>query len=465
MQIILTAIKQQRIPEGARMPSTRAIAESLCISRNTAKRAVEILIEQGVLASRDRSGTYVITSPHQEFAEDTSGDHDDIVDWPRRFTIKLNSEPELPPARSTYASFLYGQFDASIFPIGRWRECERSALSVSEVQNWGKDVVDEDDPLLIEQLRSEVLPRHGILARSENILITLGGQQGRYLVSQLFGGSETISGMEHPGMPDMARMLDLSRTQVRPLALDEGGVIVGDQMRGCDTVFLTCGHQCPTTAVMPLERRTALLEQACRDDFIVVEDTFETEIFASGKYPPALKSLPGSERVIHIASLSKLIAPGLRMGYVIAHPSVIAKMRALRRLIHRHPPGNNQRALAIFIERGYYRTFLRRAQAVMSERQDAMAAALRRHFPGADWRHCDGASTFWMKVPDGVGAKALAASAAARGVLVEPGARYFHREDDRDDYVRLSVSSIVASRIENGIRFLAEAHRDGACHI
>lgn len=442
------------------MPSTRAMADILGISRNTAKRAVEILLEQGVLASRDRSGVYIAIPPHSEQVDDNPLDIDDTIDWPSRFTLKLNSESELPSVRPTHASFLYGQFDASIFPIGRWRECERSALSVSEIQNWGKDVVDEDDTLLIEQLRSEVLPRHGILARRENILITLGGQQGRYLVSQLFGGSETTSGMEHPGMPDMARMLDLSRTRVRPLALDQGGVILGDQMRGCDTVFLTCGHQCPTTSVMSLERRTALLEQANRDDFIVVEDTFETEIFASGKYPPALKSLPGSERVIHIASLSKLIAPGLRIGYVIAHPSVIAKMRALRRLIHRHPPGNNQRALAMFIERGYYRAFLRRAQAVVAERQQAMAAALDRYFPGADWRHCDGASTFWMKIPGGVGGKAMAAAAAERGVLVESGSRYFHKDQGRDDHVRLSVSSIVSGRIEDGIRRLAEAHRE-----
>jgi len=460
VQIILAAIKQQRIPKGARMPSTRAIAEILGISRNTAKRAVEILIEQGVLASRDRSGTYLVTPAPVEQAEEHAAKGDDAVNWPRRFTLKLNADLELPSIKPTQASFLYGQFDASIFPIGRWRECERSALSVTEIQNWGKDVVDEDDPMLIEQLRSEVLPRHGILARPENILITLGGQQGRYLVSQIFGGSETMSGIEHPGMPDMARMLDLSRTRVRSLVLDEGGVIIGEQMRGCDTVFLTCGHQCPTTAVMSLERRVALLEQANRDDFIVVEDTFETEIFASGKYPPALKSLPGSERVIHIASLSKLIAPGLRIGYVIAHPSVIAKMRALRRLIHRHPPGNNQRALSMFIERGYYRAFLRRAQAVVAERQDTMAAALTRHFPSADWRHCDGASTFWLKIPDGVGGRALAASAAARGVLVESGTRYFHKDPGRDDHVRLSVSSIVSNRIEDGIRRLAEAHRD-----
>lgn len=460
VQLINLAIRQQRIPAGARMPSTREISEILGISRNTAKLAVEILVEQGVLTTRDRSGTYLAHSPHPESPIDLPQDEDAAVDWHGRFTLKLGLELEPPAYPPNHASFLYGQFDASIFPISRWRECERSALSVSEIHNWGKDVVDEDDPLLVEQLRAEVLPRHGILAAPENILITLGGQQGRYLVSQLFGGSETTSGIEHPGMPDMARMLDLSRTGVRPLALDDGGVILGEQLRGCDTLYLTCGHQCPTTAVMSRERRIALLEQARDDNFIVVEDTFETEIFVAGKYPPALKSLPGSERVIHIASLSKLIAPGLRIGYVIAHPSVIAKIRALRRLIHRHPPGNNQRALAMFIERGYYRSFLRRAQAVVAERQAVMAAALDRHFPGADWRHSDGASTFWMKVPDGVRATALVASAAARGVLVEASGRYFHRDKDRDDHVRLSVSSIVSGKIEDGIRRLAEAHRD-----
>lgn len=442
------------------MPSTRAIAEVLGISRNTARLAVEILVDQGTLSSRDKSGTYLASTAAPVKVEVSSEDADDVVDWQRRFILRLRSEPEPPSVAQAHTSFLYGQFDASIFPIGRWRECERSALGVSEVQNWGKDVVDEDDPLLVEQLRSAVMPRHGILTKPENVLVTLGGQQGRYLVSQFLGGAETVSGIEHPGMPDMARMLDLSRTQVRLLALDEGDVVVGEQLRGCNTVFLTCGHQCPTTAVMPHERRTALLDQAHRDDFIVVEDIFETEIFAEGKYPPALKALPGSERVIHIASLSKLIAPGLRIGYVIAHPSVIAKMRALRRLIHRHPPGNNQRALAILIERGYYRSFLGRAQTVMSERQDAMAAALKRHFPDADWRHCDGASTFWMRIPGGVGARELARQAGARGILVEPGGRYFHADETRNDHVRLSVSSITASRIEGGIRRLADAHRD-----
>jgi GntR family transcriptional regulator/MocR family aminotransferase len=384
-----------------------------------------------------------------------SGGRKCSVKWARRFTLSLEPDHDLPLGSAPLTSFLYGQFDAAVFPISRWRECERAALSVSDVEAWGKDVIDEDDPMLVAQLRQHVLPRHGILARPENILITLGGQQGRYLVSQLFGGAGTTTGIEHPGMPDMAKILSLSPTRLRPLVLDDHGVVLGEQLRGCDTLILTCGHQCPTTAVMPIDRRKALLAQAERDDFIVVEDTFETELFSEPGHLPALKSMPESERVIHVASLSKLIAPGLRIGYVVADVEVIAQMRALRRLIHRHPPGNNQRALAIFIERGYYRAFLRRAQAVMAEREKAMIAALEAYVPQAVWSHCPGASTFWIRLPGDVDSRSMAAEAIRRGLLIDPGTRYFYAEDRGREYLRLSVSSIPAVRITDGIRRLA----------
>ncbi len=460
MHILLDGIRRSQIPQGARMPSSRAIADVLGISRNTAKLAIEGLVEQGVLSARDRSGTYVAAASPSPAVAAGQIPATGSVDWNRRFTLALNPAIEVPVARALKASFLYGQFDASVFPAGRWRECERAALSVAEIQSWGKDVVDEDDPLLVEQLREQVLPRHGILARADNILITLGGQQGRYLVSQLFGATGTTTGIEHPGMPDIAKILALSPTRRRPLQLDRDGVVLGEQLRGCDTVFVTCGHQCPTTAVMPLERRRALLEQAVQDDFIVVEDTFETELFTQPEHLPALKAMPGSERVIHVASLSKLIAPGLRLGYVVAEPPVIAQMRALRRLIHRHPPGNNQRALAIFIERGYHRAFLRRAKAVMGEREHVMAEALDRYFPGSRWRHCPGASTFWMKLPEGAGSEDFCRQAAMQGVLVETGTRYFYAGAADGEYLRLSVSSIPAVRIADGVRRLATAFRE-----
>jgi GntR family transcriptional regulator/MocR family aminotransferase len=132
----------------------------------------------------------------------------------------------------------------------------------------------------------------------------------------------------------------------------------------------------------------------------------------------------------------------------------------MRRLIHRHPPGNNQRALAIFIERGYYRAFLRRAQSVMYERESIMAQALDEHFKGFEWRHCPGASTFWVRLPRFANSGSLVATAAAHGILVEPGDKYFYDELPAGLFFRLSVSSIPASRIPGSIERLAKAFAD-----
>jgi GntR family transcriptional regulator / MocR family aminotransferase len=142
----------------------------------------------------------------------------------------------------------------------------------------------------------------------------------------------------------------------------------------------------------------------------------------------------------------------------VADAAVIKRMRALRRLIHRHPPGNNQRALAIFIQRGHYRAFLRRANAVMRERETIMAEALHRRLPNVEWRHCSGASTFWVKAPKGIDCETLAKQVALDGILVEPGTRYFYA-GKRGEFLRLSVSSIPAAKISEGIRKLAESLR------
>jgi GntR family transcriptional regulator / MocR family aminotransferase len=153
---------------------------------------------------------------------------------------------------------------------------------------------------------------------------------------------DSVVAVEDPGYPDMRNIFALQTRNVRAVPLDAEGIRV-DGLEGAELAFVTPSHQAPTNVTMSLERRKQLLEWASRSDALIVEDDYESETRYSGVPTPALKSLDGGERVVYIGSLSKSLMPGLRMGFLVAAPELVRELRALRRLVLRHPPGNNQR--------------------------------------------------------------------------------------------------------------------------
>lgn len=458
MQVIIDTIREHDVSPGTRLPSTRSLSRRLGISRNTAIAAIEAMAEQGVVEIKNRSGCYVASDPLAPARPPNRlkpAMPSPARDWVRRFSVVLPEASPRPPTAEF--DFTYGQFDPTLFPTNPWRECERRALAVTEIEAWARDTGDADDPMLVDYLISTMLARQGIRARPEEIIVTLGGQQGRFLVAQLLAGQGTTTGYENPGMAETRQVLELMPTRALSLPMDDDGAIAGPEMAACDTIFLTPGHQCPTTAVMSLDRRGELLDCAARAGTIVVEDTFEVELLPDPL--PALHGLDRTGGVIHIGSMSKLIAPGLRMGYVVAPAEVTRQLRALRRVMHRHPPGNNQRALALFLAHGHYGAFLRRAYRVLGERSDRMCAALALHLPEMQVRHKRGASTFWMTLPAPVPARELVGRAASQNLSVRPSVHFVDAQKGSTAHLQLSVSNLPAERIEEGVKRLSRVLR------
>lgn len=193
-------------------------------------------------------------------------------------------------------------------------------------------------------------------------------------------------GFENPGYPD-ARNIVLQRdARLLPLPVDDRGVRPAEEREllvQCDYVYVTPGHQCPTTVTMPLERRRAMLELAQIYDFVVIEDDYESENNYSGAPLPALKSLDTADRVIYVGSLTKTFAPGLRLGYVVGPRELIRELRALRRLMVRHPTAYIQRTFATFLALGHHDALLRRLACAYKERAQALMTALDTHLPEA----------------------------------------------------------------------------------
>ena len=172
---------------------------------------------------------------------------------------------------------------------------------------------------------------------------------------------------------------------------------------------------------------------------------------------PALKSLDTDGRVLYIGSLSKTLAHGLRIGYIVAPAPLIRELRALRRLIMRHVPANNLHTASLFIAQGHHDAFIRKLNVTYRERREVLDGALSRHLPQFHVVPSQGGSGAWIKGPDGLDSRLLAERCAARGVLIEPGDIFFSKSSNRNQaHFRLGYSAIHGGLIDAGVQ---EIHR------
>jgi GntR family transcriptional regulator / MocR family aminotransferase len=354
--------------------------------------------------------------------------------------------------------FIYGQFDASLFPLAQWRECAKETMHVAAIKSWAPDHIDRDHEPLIQQIQQRLLPARGIWAKREEILVTTGAQQAMFMLSQLLIGSRTVVGIENPGYPDARNNLLLRSAALKSLPVDEEGIVVNKDITQCRYVYVTPSHQCPTTVTMSLSRRQQLLQMADANDVVLIEDDHESELNFSARPTPALKSLDNSGRVIYLGSLSKTLAHGLRIGYVVAHAQLISELRAMRRLMMRHPATNNEHTAALFIAHGFHNNFMRKLNIAYSDRASKLVQSIQRFLPQAKMRLAQGGSALWIELPRGTDTRQLALRGLEQGIVIEPGDVFFSNSRPPSNFLRLGYSSIMSNQIEPGIKKLSEIY-------
>eukprot|EP00752_Nemacystus_decipiens_P000663 g663.t1 len=462
-ELIVDAILSGQLPPGDPLPSCRAMAKRLRVSRNTVVYAYQRLVDDGFLTARERSGFYVADDVLQGRVQPQpapSAPHEPRAapDMARRFRIRPSRQPNIvkpPHWRDLPFPFIYGQSDASLFPLAEWRDCSRQVLGRRMFDDVTHDMLGADDEVLVEHIRTHLLPRRGVTARREEILITLGAQNALYLLASLLLQPTDTVVMGDPGYPDFRNLAQLRTNRLRTIAVDADGLPIDGRLDGADYIFVTPSHHFPTTVTMPMARRRALLEYAAENDCIVIEDDYEPEANFVSEPTPALKSMDRDGRVLYVGSLSKTLFPGLRLGYVVAAAPVIEELRALRRLMLRHPPTEVQRIAGLFIAQGHHDTYVKRLAKTYKQRWTLMRDALARHLPGAAQAPSFGGTSFWVEGPADLDADALAARALEAGVLIEPGSVNFAGDKPDRRFFRLGFSSIPDERIDPGIAKLA----------
>jgi GntR family transcriptional regulator/MocR family aminotransferase len=464
-EMMVHSILMGLLPAGAKVPTSRALAEALGVSRNTVSLALQVLVDKGFLIAVARSGLVVngdillgqavkasplVTAPS-------------AIDWHKRLVSHLQNQRNIikPANWQDYAyPFVYGQFDPSLVPLKEWRDCSHQSLLLPSAKKWAQNHIDRDSDALVDQILHRLLPARGIMARREEILVTAGSQMACYLLANVLMESKTEVGIEDPGYPDARNNFLLRSDNVRSLPIDEGGLIPSRAMGNCDYVFLTPSHQCPTTVTMPLQRRQEILELAKKRNVVLFEDDHESELNFSGRPLPALKSLDTEGRVIYLGSLSKTLAHGLRIGYMVAPPELVREMRALRRLIVRHTASNNELTASFFIAQGHHDAFIRKLNVTYHDRRERLNNAFAKYLPQFQVTPSHGGSGAWIQGPDGLNSEVLAEQCAARGVLIEPGDVFFRKSSTTSQsYFRLGYSAIPSHLIEAGVQEISLAHR------
>ena len=237
------------------------------------------------------------------------------------------------PARLAELSFIRsstGRRDATLFDHQNWRQCALKALGQRDFEALTSDYYDADDPRLLDFIMRHILPRRGIAAQRDEVLLTLGAQNALWLAAQVLLTRERTAAIENPCYPGLREILDQTRCKVVAVDVDKDGLPPDGLPIGVDVVFCTPGRHCPTGAAMPAGRRRALLERAADDGMIVVEDDYEFEMPYGAPPFPALKSRDRIGAVVYIGSFSKSLFPGLRLGYLAGAPDFIREARALR---------------------------------------------------------------------------------------------------------------------------------------
>jgi GntR family transcriptional regulator/MocR family aminotransferase len=270
------------------------------------------------------------------------------------------------------------------------------------------------------------------------------------MIASLLTKQGTVVGMENPGYPDVRNIFSSKTDNIVPISIDKDGIVVNDIKEDTDIIFTTPSHQYPTGVTMSMERRRELLSIAKEKQMVIIEDDYEAEINFQKKPHPSLKSLDKDNNVIYVGSFSKAFAPGLRLGYMVAPESFIKEVKALRRLMIRHIPANNQRSVALFIGLGHYHNMFTKIQKTNKERWGLINEKINNE-PLLSCTPTLGGSTFWIEILAPIDSDKLCKNLLGKGVAVRSGNTLFSGDNSPTNYLHLGYSAIDTNKIDKGL--------------
>lgn len=380
-QLILDGV----LAPGLRLPATRALAQSLGVSRDTVEMAYAQLRLDGYIQRQAGSGSFVSPTIGASLLGKSSSALRPASAQPVALSARgaqILASGGVTDQQSV-KSFATGLPETRAFPLDVWERLRRQAAGEHRA-----GILLHGDPQGAAPLRQAIADyvnlERGARATADQVLVLSSTRQALYLCAQVLADAHGPILMEDPGYFGARKAFEMAQLQVVPVPVDAQGLSI-DHLRadrsGANTIYVTPSHQYPTGVTLALERRLALTAWAAERQGWIIEDDYDSQFHYAGLPTACVQGLDTQQRTIYLGTFAKSLYPGLRIGYMVLPPSLVKPMTYARSILDGHTPQLDQLTLARFIADGHFAAHVRAMRKVYAVRRDAMAQAVRRHLP------------------------------------------------------------------------------------
>ncbi|HUI80751.1 MAG TPA: PLP-dependent aminotransferase family protein [Bryobacteraceae bacterium] len=461
-------ILERRLQPGQQIPSTRALADDLRISRIPVLDAYAQLLAEGYIESRSGAGTFVKSSLSDQFLS-VRPTVPNVVTEPAADAISQVASL-LPVEGSQWfrgsGAFSVGQIATDHFPFRIW-----SDLVTRHARRVHASSMNYSDPLGSEEFR-EVIAAYlrtarAVRCQASQIMVVNGSQHALDLSARVLLDPGSPVWVEEPGYEFLRHALTLSNCRLVPVPVDDEGLDVAAGIKLCRharVAYVTPSHQYPLGVTMSAARRLQLLEWAHHSGAWIVEDDYDSEYRYESMPVASMQGLDPGSRVIYIGTFSKVLFPALRLGYMVIPPALVDRFLVVRQANDLAPSLLYQAALADFISGGHFARHIRKTRQLYMERRNALGQALRKEFgPEIEILGAEAGMHLVITLPPGLSDQRISARAAQDNLWLWPLSAAYAGKGARQGFI-LGFGSTKADEMAHQVRRLRKAIRQESGH-
>lgn len=442
---VISAIKSGKLHSGDPLPGSRQLANQLKLNRNTVIDALNVLLAEGWLISRERSGTFV--------AEDLPKFNEVKHKVPVAPEKSVQLKPEIV--------FNDGIPDTKIAPIPQLAGAYRQIFNRKgkwQMMGYSDSAGDIDFRSAIMQMLNY---KRGMRLTTDEIFVTRGSQMAMYLTAHCLLTAGDLIAVENPGYKPAWLAFENAGAEILPVGVDQDGIVIEElkahleQGKKIRAIYITPHHQFPTTVTLSLTRRLELIELSNKYRFTIIEDDYDNEFHFGQRPILPVSSYENAQHFVYIGTMSKIVSPALRIGYLASSKDLIAKVSALRKIIDTQGDNMMEQAVLQLINDGHIKRHLRKATLLYKTKRDVFEKIIREHLGDkVIFQKPEGGLAFWLVPKDKFDPAKLVKALLEKGVQILSPESFSYGKPING--LRLGYASLNEDQLEEGIRKIAQ---------